>query len=403
MTTFGIEEEFFFIDPSTMLPADVAEQVYRRLDADPAWADWTHREFLASQLEFASPVFTDLGEAGASLLAFRREVDADAAQLAVSVASIGTTPDAHAIPSIADVDRYHRIERDMEGLIADHQMCGLHVHVGIPSREHGIAALNAVRPWLPLLTAMTGNSPFWRGHVTGYDSWRTVALRRWSTAGCPPRFLGADDYDRRIRRLLGHAGINDLALIAWNVRLSEHLPTIEFRMADAQLAVDDTLLVAAVCRALVLRAIDEFERSGEDHAAILHRVRAVDDPDPDLPPELLSAGNLHGAHTGLSRDAFDPATGALLPAPDVVHRLERFIAEPLDRMGDREVVHDLLARRLRDGTGAARQLAAWRRNGHAGLRRLYAATIAAPPSVRPNRLGAPERHADQARVANGLG
>lgn len=401
MTTFGIEEEFFFIDPSTMLPADVAEQVYGPLTADPRWGATTHREFLASQIEFASPVFTEFSEASAALLGFRREIDADAARLAVSAASIGTTPEAHAFPSIADVDRYHRIVRDMAGLIADHQMCGLHVHIGIPSREHGVAALNAVRPWLPLLTAMTGNSPLWRGNATGYESWRTVMLRRWSTAGCPPRFVDAADYDRRIRRLLGHAGLNELALIAWNVRLSEHLPTIEFRMADAQLTVDDTLLVAAICRALVVRAIDEFDRAGQDHAAVLHRVRAADDPDPDLPPELLSAANLHGAHAGLGHDIADPSTGALLPAAEVVWRLERYLAEPLQRTGDRALVHDLLERRLRDGTGAARQLAAWHRNGYAGLRRLYAATIAAPPSLRPVRLGGSSRAPDEPRFANG--
>jgi carboxylate-amine ligase len=400
MTTFGIEEEFFFLDPSTMLPADVAIDVFRRLSADPEWSGVTHQEFLASQVEHASPVFTDLAEAGAALVAFRREVDRDAARHAVSVASIGTTPDTHAFPSITDNDRYHRIVRDMAGVIADHQMAGLHVHVGIPSREHGVAVQNAVRPWLPLLTAMSGNSPFWRGNVTGYDSWRTIQLRRWPTSGCPPRFADAADYDRRIRQLIGHAGTNDLALISWNVRLSEHLPTIEFRMADAQLTADDTLLVAALCRALVQRAVEEFDRAGQDHTAMLRRVRSTDDPDPDLPPELLSAGIVHSAHAGISRDAFDPATGGLVAAPDLLRRLERYTAESLERLGDRATVHELIRRLLRDGTGATRQLEAFRRNGHAGLRRLFAATIAAPASVQPP-LGRSPHESDEPRVANG--
>lgn len=381
MTTFGIEEEFFFLSPETLLPADIAEDVYARLAGNPRWGRLVHREFLASQVEHASDVFTDLAVAGDALLAFRREVDADAGRHAVCAASIGTTPDAHAFPSIADVERYHRVVRDMDGVIADHQMSGLHVHVGIPSREHGVAALNAVRPWLPLLTAMTGNSPLWRGYVTGYESWRTIQLRRWTTAGCPPRFADAADYDRRIRQLLGMGGMADLALIAWNVRLSEHLPTIEFRMADAQLTTDDTLLVAALCRALVMQTIDAVERDGIVAAAGVRPVRSANDPDPDVPPELLSAAIVHSAHTGLSSTAFDPASGCLVPAPDLVRRLERHLAEPLERMGDREVVHELVERLLRDGTGAARQLAAWRRNGVAGLRRLYASTITASPST----------------------
>ncbi|WP_430647493.1 carboxylate-amine ligase [Agromyces sp. GXS1127] len=382
MTTFGIEEEFFFLDPETMLPADVAADVRERLVADPAWGESVHPEFLASQVEFATPVFEDLAVAADRLLAFRREIDADAGRHAVCVASVGTPPDAHPFPSITDTDRYHRIVRDMAGVIADHQMSGLHVHVGISSREHGVAALNAVRPWLPLLTAMTGNSPLWRGYVTGYESWRTVQLRRWTTAGCPPRFADAADYDRRTRGMLGVGGLADLALIAWNVRLSEHLPTIEFRMADAQLTADDTLLVAALCRALVARAIDEHDRFGADRGAI-RPLRSVDDPAPDhdIPPELLSAATLHAAHTGLSGGAFDPATGGLAPAADVVRSLERYLAGPLERAGDRELVHELVARLLRDGTGAARQLAAWNRAGIAGLRRLFASTITARPST----------------------
>lgn len=407
MTTFGIEEEFIFLSPETLLPADIAEDVYSRLAGSPKWGRFVHREFLASQVEHASDVFTDLAAAGDALLAFRREVDADAGRHAVCVASIGTTPDAHAFPSITDVDRYHRVVRDMAGVIADHQMSGLHVHVGIPSREHGVAALNAVRPWLPLLTAMTGNSPLWRGNVTGYESWRTIQLRRWTTAGCPPRFADAADYDRRTRQLLGLGGMADLALIAWNVRLSEHLPTIEFRMADAQLTTDDTLLVAALCRALVVESVDAVERDGIVAATGVRPVRSADDPDPDVPPELLSAAIVHSAHAGLSSTAFDPASGCLVPAPDLVRWLERHLAEPLERMGDREVVRELVERLLRDGTGAARQLAAWRRSGVAGLRRLYASTITAAPST--GRVAAAERRTPPAppdlpveRLAGGI-
>ncbi|WP_353826525.1 carboxylate-amine ligase [Agromyces sp. SYSU T0242] len=387
MTTFGIEEEFFFLDPVSGLPADVGQEVQQRLDADARWTGHVQREFLAAQVEYATPVFDDLGTAGQALVAFRHEVDADAARHALSVASVGTPPDVPHFPSVSDSDRYHRVLHDMAGLIADHQMSGLHVHVGVPSREHGVAAIDAVRPWLPLLTAMTGNSPLWRRNVTGYESWRTVQLARWPTAGCPPRFADAADYDRRIRAILGYGGMSDLALIAWNLRLSEHVPTIEFRMADAQLAADDTLLVAAVCRALVERAVDEFERFGPS----VHRpVRRAEDPDPDVPDELLRAATLHAAHAGLSGGAFDPATGCLAPAGDLLRRLERHLAAPLERSGDRAIVHELLTRLRHDGTGAARQVAAWQRAGVPGLRRLFAATITAGPTpVAPLRAAIP--------------
>ena len=126
-------------------------------------------------------------------------------------------------------------------------------------------ALNAARPRLPLFTAVSSNSPLWRGHDTGYDSWRTVLLRRWTTSGCPPAFIDAADYDRRAARLLGIGGTVDLGVFMWDVRLSAHLPTIEFRMADAQLDARSTLLIAALCRFVIsLRLIATLLTSAHD-------------------------------------------------------------------------------------------------------------------------------------------
>ena len=366
MTTFGIEEEFQFLDPETLCPANVAADVFRALSDSPEWHDVTHKEFLASQVEHASAVFTRLDTARSSLLGFRRFVAARAAELGVIVASIGTPPDTAPFPSITDVARYHRIVTDLSGLIADHQLSGLHVHVGVPDREGGVVALNAVRPWMPLLTAISTNSPLWRGYDTGYDSWRTILLRRWTTSGCPPSFVDAADYDRRIRRLLGIGGTADLALIAWDVRLSEHLPTIEFRMGDAQLDAETTLLIAALCRALVTHALDKPEAT--DAAASASA---------EVPPELLSAALLHSAHFGMREQVFDPATGGLAPAGEALSRFVRILERELADAGDLEAVSEATARMLRDGTCAARQRAAFQRAGMAGVRRLIDATIVA--------------------------
>src|SRR5690606_32729532 len=118
----------------------------------------------ASQVEHASTVFERVDDARTELIGFRRRIAAEATALGALGASTGTPPDTTPFPTITDVERYNHIVRDMGGVIADHQVSGLHVHVGIPSREHGVIALNAVRPWLPLLTAISSNSPFWRGH-----------------------------------------------------------------------------------------------------------------------------------------------------------------------------------------------------------------------------------------------
>ena len=366
MRTFGIEEEFQFLEPGTMRPAQVGAAVFQRMTDDPVWHDITHKEFLASQVEHASTVFSNLADARMSLLEFRRTVADLADELGVVVASVGTPPDTTPIPTITDVARYHRVERDMGGLIADHQLSGLHVHIGVPDREGGVIALNAARPWMPLLTAMSGNSPLWRGYDTGYASWRTVLLRRWTTSGCPPSFVDAADYDRRITRLLGIGGTADLALIAWDVRLSEHLPTIEFRMGDAQLDAENTLLVAALSRALVTHSLDAPQAT--DAAA---------NASADVPPELLSAALLHSAHFGMRAQVFDPISGGLAPAADALNGLIRRLEGELTESGDLDAVQEAAARLLRDGTGADRQRAAFERDGMAGVRRLFDATIVA--------------------------
>lgn len=364
MTTFGIEEEFQFLDPATLRPADVGADVFRSLSDSPEWHNVTHKEFLASQVEHASAVFSGLDEARTALVGFRRFIADRAAELGVTAASIGTAPDTAPFPSITDVERYHRIVRDLGGLIADHQVSGLHVHVGVPDRESGVIALNAARPWMPLLTAISTNSPLWRGHDTGYDSWRTVLLRRWTTSGCPPSFVDAADYDRRIARLLGIGGTADLGLIAWDVRLSEHLPTIEFRMGDAQLDAETTLLIAALCRALVTHALEKPEAT--DAAATASA---------DVPPELLSAAVFHSAHVGMREQVFDPPTSGLAPAGEALNGLVRILELELTESGDLEAVSEAVARLLRDGTGAERQRAAFKRAGMPGVRRLLDATV----------------------------
>jgi len=367
MATFGIEEEFQFLDPLTLCPVDVGARVFASLSATADWGPVTHREFLASQIEHASAVFERSDDARAALTGFRRALAGHAAELGVVVASVGTPPDTTPFPSITDTERYQRIVHTMDAVIADHQVSGLHVHVGIPDREAGVVVLNAVRPWLPLLTAIASNSPLWRGLDTGHDSWRTVLLRRWTTSGCPPAFVDAADYDRRIARLLGIGGTVDLGVIMWDVRLSEHLPTIEFRMADAQLDARTTLFIAVLCRALVAHSL-----------AVPNAQNVAAAASADMPSELLSAALLHSAHYGMRNEVFDPLVGALVPAHECLRRLLRLLEPELVQLHDLELATEAVARLAVDGTGAQLQRAAFDRGGLPALRRLLAGTVAVP-------------------------
>ena len=361
MTTFGIEEEYFLVDPRTLRPVSLAETVLQDLSPAVSRPGCATHEFLASQLERSTAVFTSLAEAQADLSRFRGELGAVARAHGVLAIGTGTPFTAPAAPTLTDAARYHEVASGVRGVLRDHQICATHVHVGVPSREAGVQALNRVRVWLPTLLALGGNSPFWRGRDTGFDSWRAVIMRRWATTGCPPSFADAADYDRRIRRLVGVAGTVDPATVAWYGRLSEAYPTLEVRVADAQLDLSPTLLLAALTRALVVTALAEAERGT---------------PPLEVEPELLDAALWHASRDGIRGELLDPAGRVMAPARVVADNLVRYVDEALHSAGDGPRVAGLLEQLWQTGTGADRQRQAFHSRGPSGLRALTESAFA---------------------------
>lgn len=358
MTTFGIEEEYFLVDPGTLQPVSLADTVLNDLPPETS-REVTH-EFLTSELERATAVFTELGQAEADLVRCRIEIAAAARRHGAIPVGTGTPFDA-AVPTVTDTARYQNLGSEARGLLTDHQICATQVHVGVPSREAGVHALNRIRVWLPTLMALTGNAPFWRGRDTGFTSWRAVIMRRWATTGCPPVFTDAADYDRRLGRLVGVGGTVDTATVAWYARLSERYPTVEVRVADAQLDLAPTLLLAALARALVVTELAEADRG-----------TAV----PELEPELLDAALWHASRDGIRGRLVDPGSRDLAPAWVVTDALLRHVSDALDDAGDRPRVVELLDRLWQDGTGAEAQQRAFQAGGQAGLLKLYESSFA---------------------------
>ncbi|MGD8169040.1 carboxylate-amine ligase [Herbiconiux sp. P16] len=348
-TTFGIEEETMLVDSTSLIP-EACDAVFRAVRADPDLAPFVSREYLASQIEFSSPVYTELQDAFDGLGRFRAAVSGGCVGAGLLAWNGGAPFATSGRPVVTPSSRYEGIARGFGAVVDDHQINALHVHVGVPNRTDGVRVMNAVRPWLPVLLALGGNSPFWRGRDTGFASWRSILMTRWTTNGCPPSFAGADDYDARLARLVGIGGTADAATVAWNLRLSETLPTIEFRVFDAQLSAWHSVLLAAICRALVVAALGD---SGPPLA---------------MHPELLDAAAWHAARDGVTGRLVQPATGSLEPAADVVAELLRHIEPALHELGDAASVDDLVQRLLREGTGAMVQRAAYAEGGLEGLR-----------------------------------
>ncbi|MFD8636902.1 YbdK family carboxylate-amine ligase [Streptomyces sp. NPDC059656] len=247
--------------------------------------------------------------------------------------------------------RYLRMEGRARRLVDEQLINGMHVHVAVPDTGTRVAVLNRIRVWLPVLLAMSANSPVWDGQDTGFASWRTIVFGRWPVSGPPPHFDGSVDYERRLDALVASGVIADRGQVYWQARLSERYPTVEVRCLDVQLQPEDAVMLAGIVRALVATAMAD-EKAGL--------------PVPHPAPELLQVGNWHAARHGLNSVLVDPE-GRPRSSGDVLCSLLQYVTPALEEAGDLRQVGSLVHRLLQEGTPADRQRRALAEGGLPGL------------------------------------
>ncbi|MDT0157774.1 YbdK family carboxylate-amine ligase [Microbacterium sp. ARD32] len=340
---FGVEEEFVLLDAATLVPVS-AEQMHAAVLGELPSGGRLSAEFMTSQIEAATEPVPTLASAQEQLTRMRA-VLARHAPAGTLVAATGA-PFALAGPGRITSSPHYDDVADLIGhLAAEHVVDGLHVHVEVADDEERVRALRRLREWLPLLLALSVNSPFANGVAAGLASWRSTLLRRLPVSWGPPAFADADDYHRTVDRLLAIGALPARSSVSWAVRLSDRYDTVETRVADAQLSVTDSLLLAALTRALVLS--DEVVKT----PAAPHALDAS-----------LWLASRHGMRARLSTQE-----GGSERAWPLVERMLRGIRPVLDELGDAEFVDDQLARMRTEGTGAERQLRAHGTRGVEGL------------------------------------
>ncbi|WP_460354667.1 glutamate--cysteine ligase 2 [Mycobacterium sp. ZZG] len=341
--TLGVEEEFLLVDPGSGQPTALNREVAERAAEQDVELQL---ELTSCQVETATGVAEDVGELREQLTRLRR-VSAEAAERAgARLLAVGLPPTLpHDFP-VTDTPRYRDIG-ERYGMIAHEQgICGCHVHVAVPDRDAAVAVSNRLRPWLPLLLALTANSAIYRNADTGHASWRSVLWARWPSAGPPPHFGSADEYDAAVQ-MLSHTGvIRDDGMVYWDVRPSANFPTVEVRVADVPATVTETVLFAALVRGCVMTALDD-ERHGE--------------PVLPLAPYALKAAYWKAAREGVDGDGVDLENHAPAPMSALLAGLVDRIAPALEATGDLPLVRAGLERVTTVGNGALRQQRAWRR------------------------------------------
>ncbi|MFG2371796.1 glutamate--cysteine ligase [Streptomyces sp. NPDC048504] len=363
--TLGVEEEFLLLDSRTALPASRVGRLRRAARREPGLKqEEVETELLQAMVEVATPVCSDLDEVALHLSRFRRSLGATAHRVDCRLASTGGAPlmGETRVP-VTGTPRYREMRAAATQLVDEQLICGTHVHVAVPDRQVGAAALGRLRPWLPVLVALGANSPFWNGRDTGFASWRTVVFGRWPVSGPPPFFSGAAHYEQQVAALLDTGVIADRHQLYWHARLSDEYPTLEVRAPDVQLDVESAVTIAGIARGLVVTALREGRRGAR----------------PLNPsPGILQTAGWHAARRGLSADLVDPRTDRPSPAADVVGALLAHITPALKELGDVDRVTAGVQRLVDGGTGATRQRAALSRGGTKGLLDLIAPEPAGP-------------------------
>ncbi len=334
----GVEEEFLLVHPDTGAPRAVSHLALARGRDTEHLTGELHRE----QLETATRPCRTLAELGAELRRVREAAARAAASAGSALAALGTSP-LPVEPTLFPKDRYRRMARRFGLTVAEELTCGCHVHVGIDSDEEGVGALDRIRPWLAPLLALTGNSPFWQGGDSGYASYRTQVWSRWPSTGPYAPFGSPAAYHRTVAAMVASDTVLDAGMVYFDARLSAEHPTLEVRVADVCLDVDDAVLLAALTRALVETAVRQW--------------RAEVPPDP-VRAELLRLAGWRASRSAVDGMLLDPGSWCPAPAADVLGRLVAHVAPALEDAGDLARVRELLADVLGRGTGARAQRAA---------------------------------------------
>lgn len=352
--TVGVEEELLLVNAGTGRPTAGIESVLTTAarfagTAEGGSLPLTHLEHEAKQeqVEAVSAPCDTLAGVAAALAAGRRLADLAAQGIGARAVGLGTS----VLPVSSHLTRgprYARIE-DQFGLTMTEQLtCGFHVHVSIVDDEEGVAVLDRIRPWLPAVLALSGNSPIWKGRASGFSSYRYQVWTRWPGSGAYDVFGSADVYRRTVRAFLATGVPLDPGMLYFDARLSARFPTVEIRVADACTDLAHAVGLAGIIRALVETAAREWRSGTPPHA---------------VTTPLLRLAMWSASRYGLSSTLVDPHSGEPRDARAVVDALLSHVAPVLHDLGDEHRVATAITDLFANGTGAERQLRVLERTG----------------------------------------
>jgi carboxylate-amine ligase len=333
--TVGIEEELMILDPETYALVNAIDELVQETPAGEI-----KPELMESVLEISTNPCADMREAAAELRALRRQVRDIADTKGLTIGSSGTHPTAlWEEQRITKAPRYRDLVDALRFVARQELIFGLHVHIGLDDPDKAIHVANGMRVHVPILLALSANSPYWQGNDSGMASSRMPIFRQFPRVGMPPYYDGWKDFKRRIDFMVDAGTMEDYTWLWYDVRPHPNFGTVEIRAMDAQTHVEHTLGLAALIQAMVKELAEHFE-AGSTLS--------------DYPHEMLDENRWLAARHGLEGELVDLPTRDRVSTKALAQRLHDRLREHATDLGaedELEGVTDLLER----GNGAYRQ------------------------------------------------
>lgn len=344
--TLGIEEEFQVVDPKTRELRSHIQEMFA--EGEKRLKEEIKREMHDPVIEVGTPICKNVSEARREVTRLRGEIIRLTRENGLRIAAAGTHPISHwANIPITNAARYDKIVYDLQMIARANLIFGLHVHVAVEDNDTRIGIMNAARYFLPHIFALSVNSPFWCGHNTGWKSYRAKVFERFPRTGLPDQFRSWSDYDEYVQLLIRTNCIDNGKKIWWDVRPHAFFPTLEYRVCDVPMRVDETICIAALFQAVTVKL---WKLYNSNLSWRFYR------------PAVINENKQRAARFGTDAKLIDFSQGEEVSFGKLLDELLEFVDDVVDELGSRKDVY-YAREMLKNKSGADRQLKVFEETG----------------------------------------
>jgi carboxylate-amine ligase len=344
--TLGVEEEYMVLDPHTRELKSHEQRIVQ--EGQKILKDKVKAEMHQAVVEVGTDICANIEEAFKDVASLRGNIAQIAGDLGYWIGAAGTHPFSHwETQLITDHVRYNEIVNELQEAARSNLIFGLHVHVGMEDRRMAIHIANTARYFLPHVYALSTNSPFWEGRETGYKSFRTKVFDKFPRTGIPDYFENIEAYENYVNLLIKTNCIDNAKKIWWDLRVHPFFNTVEFRICDVPMTINETITIAALFQAICAKI---YKLRGQNLNFMIYQ------------RSLINENKWRASRYGIDGTLIDFGKETEVNTRALIYELLDFVDDVVDELGSRHVI-DYVARIFETGTGADRQLTVFRETG----------------------------------------